>query len=448
MAKLDRHPNVIEVRRRAAAGQTQAPPAVLDADWLDQLCRRAGADDVGFVEVERPELADERPHLEAAFRRPRALISFVCTMNREAVRSPARSASNLEFHLANHDTNEVARRVVAELASIGVRAFNGSVGFPMEMDRFPSERIWVVAHKPIAVEAGLGRIGIHRNVIHPKFGNFILLGTVVLDTPVSEYSRPLDYNPCLECKLCVAACPTGAINPDGRFDFSACYTHNYREFLGGFGDWVEQVVESGSAADYRARVTEPETASVWQSLSFGPNYKAAYCVSVCPAGEDVLGPFLDSRKTHLAEVVKPLQNKAETVYVVANSDAEAHVRHRFPAKRTKRVGNGLRARTVDAFVVGLPLIFQREVSRGLAATYHFTFTGAEDRKLTVVIRDGELTIEEGHRGAADLRVRADTRSWFGFLAGERPLVAALLLRRIRLSGPPRLLVAFGRCFPS
>jgi Fe-S-cluster-containing hydrogenase component 2 len=369
-------------------------------------------------------------------------------MNREAVRSPARSASNLEFHLTNHDTNEVARRMVGELESIGVRAFNGSVGFPMEMDRFPSERIWVVAHKPIAVEAGLGRIGIHRNVIHPKFGNFILLGTVVLDTPVSEYSRPLDYNPCLECKLCVAACPTGAINPDGRFDFSACYTHNYREFLGGFGDWVEQVVESDSAADYRARVTEPETASVWQSLSFGPNYKAAYCVSVCPAGEDVLGPFLDSRKTHLAEVVKPLQNKAETVYVVANSDAEAHVRHRFPAKRTKRVGNGLRARTVDAFMVGLPLIFQREVSRGLAATYHFTFTGAEDRLLTVVIRDGELTVEEGHHGVADLRVRADTRSWFGFLAGERSLVAALLLRRIRLSGPPRLLVAFGRCFPS
>ncbi|HTF55489.1 MAG TPA: SCP2 sterol-binding domain-containing protein [Pseudonocardia sp.] len=447
MAKMDSHPNVIEVRRRVAAGEVSAPPEVLDAGWLRELCHRAGADDVGFVEIERPELAEERPHLEAAFRRPRALISFVCTMNREAVRSPARSASNLEFHLTNHDTNEVARRIVAELESIGVRAFNGAVGFPMEMDRFPSERIWVVAHKPIAVEAGLGRMGIHRNVIHPKLGNFILLGTVVLDTPVSEYSRPLDYNPCLECKLCVAACPTGAINSDGRFDFSACYTHNYREFLGGFGDWVENVVEAKDAPDYRARVSEPETASVWQSLSFGPNYKAAYCVSVCPAGEDVLGPYLDSRKTHLAEVVKPLQNKPETIYVVAGSDAEAHVAHRFPHKRTKRVGNGLRARTVDAFMVGLPLIFQREVSRGLAATYHFTFTGAEQRAITIVIRDGELTIAEGHDGAADLRIRADTATWFGFLAGERGLLGALLRRRIRISGPPRLLRAFARCFP-
>ena len=26
----------------------------------------------------------------------------------------------------------------------------------------------------------------------------------------------------------------GAIHPDGLFDFSACLTHNYREFLGNF----------------------------------------------------------------------------------------------------------------------------------------------------------------------------------------------------------------------
>jgi Fe-S-cluster-containing hydrogenase component 2 len=446
-SKRDTHPDVIAVRQRSEAEKCVAPE-VLDADWLHQVCLDAGADDVGFVEIERAELADERIEIEKAFHSPKALVSLVVRMNRENTRTPARSVANLEFHLTNHDTNEVARRVVGELERRGVRALNPSVGFPMEMDRFPSGRIWVVAHKPVAVEAGMGRIGIHRNVIHPTFGNFILLTTVVLDTPITAYDRPLDYNPCLECKLCVAACPTGAINPDGRFDFSACYTHNYREFLGGFGDWVENVVESGSAAEYRSTVSEPETASVWQSLSFGPNYKAAYCVSVCPAGQDVLGPYLDSRKTHLAEVVKPLQEKQETVYVLAGSDAEAHVARRFPAKRAKRVRSGLRARGVDAFAVGLPLLFQREASRGLDATYHFSFTGAEDRELSVRIADGELTITDGRVGDPDLHVRADTATWFGFLAGERSLVVALLRRRIRLRGSPRLLSAFGRCFPS
>jgi len=80
----------------------------------------------------------------------------------------------------------------------------------------------VVAHKPVAVAAGLGVMGIHRNVIHPKFGNFILLGTILVAAPVSSYGEPLDYSPCLECKLCVEACPVGAIKKDGKFDFVAC----------------------------------------------------------------------------------------------------------------------------------------------------------------------------------------------------------------------------------
>src|SRR2546425_9647265 len=38
----------------------------------------------------------------------------------------------------------------------------------LEADRWMIERMWVVAHKPVAVAAGLGHMGIHRNVIHPR----------------------------------------------------------------------------------------------------------------------------------------------------------------------------------------------------------------------------------------------------------------------------------------
>ena len=134
---------------------------------------------------------------------------------------------------------------------------NPAMGFPMEMDRFPGGKIWVVSHKPVAVAAGLGHMGIHRNVIHPRFGNFILLGTVLIGAEATAYDQPIAYNPCLECKLCVAACPVGAISPNGDFNFSACYTHNYREFMGGFTDWVEQIADSKNALDYRKKVIRP-----------------------------------------------------------------------------------------------------------------------------------------------------------------------------------------------
>jgi ferredoxin len=317
----------------------------------------------------------------------------------------------------------------------------------MEMDRFPG-KIWVVSHKPVAVAAGLGRMGIHRNVIHPKFGNFIILGTVLLDAEATAYGRPLDYNPCLECKLCVAACPVGANSPDGDFQFANCATHNYREFMSGFSSWVEQVADSKDGHDYRRGVSLSETASMWQSLAFGPNYKAAYCLAVCPAGEDVIGPFLTDRGSYLKDTVRPLTEKEETVYVIGGSDAEEHVRRRFPKKKVKRVASGLRSTSIAGFLFGLKLLFQPGRAAGLNAVYHFTFTGKEPKEATVTTRDGTLQVQDGHQGEPDLRVTADSETWLGFLSKERSLLWALLRRKIRIKGSPRLLVAFGKCFPS
>jgi ferredoxin len=443
MVKLDLHPTVIRHRQSTAR---KAPP-VLDAGWLRRLCLEAGADDVGFVSIGRAELDDQRDDILQLFPWTKGLVSLVARMNREPIRSPARSVANVEFHHTGDTLNEIASSIVASLEAQGRRAVNPAVGFPMEMDRGPG-KIWVVSHKPVAVAAGLGQMGIHRNVIHPKFGNFILLATVLVDAEISEQASPLDYNPCLECKLCVAACPVGAIGADGHFDLSACYTHNYREFMGGFGDWVENIVESRDAADYRRRVSDRETSSLWQSLGFGPNYKAAYCMAVCPAGEDVIGPFLHDRKEFLKSVVVPLQSKEETIYVVPGSDAQEHAKKRFPHKRIKLVGNGLRPGTIRGFLENLPRVFQRHQSQGLAATYHFTFTGEEPALATVVIRDKTIRVEAGHAGTPDLRVTADSRAWLGFVRKEKSLVWALLRRKIRLKGSPRLLLAFGKCFPS
>ncbi len=447
--KLAEHPTVQRFRQRhgerAAASQSPEP---LDAAWLRQLCVDCGADHAGLVEIGRPALDDQRDDILRVFPSARTLLSFVCRMNQEPIRSPARSVANLEFHHTGDHTNDVARKVVTALERQGIRALNPAMGFPMEMDRFSEGKIWVVSHKPVAVAAGLGQMGIHRNVIHPRFGNFILLGTVLIAAEATAYDQPISYNPCLECKLCVAACPVGAISPDGDFNFANCYTHNYREFMGGFTDWVEQIAASRNALDYRDKVSDAESASMWQSLSFGPNYKAAYCLSVCPAGEDVIGPYLSDKAGHLRDIVRPLQEKVETVYVVPGSDAEEHVARRFPLKKIKRIGNGLRPRSIGRFLAGLRLTFQPGKAANLNSVYHFTFTGKEQRLATVTIREGKLLVEEGHQGKADLRVAADSETWLGFLAHERSLLWALLRRRIRIKGSPKLLVAFGKCFPS
>src|SRR4249919_168878 len=109
MSLLSEHPTVKRFQERINSATPELPPQKLDAEWLRRLCFDAGADDVGFVEIDRVELADQRAEIIAAFSHTKTLVSFVRRMNRENVRSPARSVANLEFHHTGDEVNEIAR---------------------------------------------------------------------------------------------------------------------------------------------------------------------------------------------------------------------------------------------------------------------------------------------------------------------------------------------------
>src|SRR5437763_7432915 len=129
MKQLAEHPTVKQFHARETTGNGSARPGVLDRNWLRLVCLEAGADDVGFVEIDRPELADQKTDILWLLPKTRALISFVIRMNRENIRTPARSVANLEFHHTTDETNEAARRMVAALERIGIRAVNaGAAG--------------------------------------------------------------------------------------------------------------------------------------------------------------------------------------------------------------------------------------------------------------------------------------------------------------------------------
>ncbi len=161
----------------------------------------------------------------------------------------------------------------------------------------------------------------------------------------------------------------------------------------------------------------------------------------------MIGPYLASKAAFKTDVLKPLQLKPEPVYVMPGTDAEDHVTQRFPHKTPRRVGSGLLPRTIDALLLGMPLTFQRDKAAGLTATYHFTFTGKARRETTIRIENRALAIEPGLVGKPDLTVRVDGAAWLAFVRKERSIVRLFLSGKLRLSGSPRLLIAFGKCFP-
>jgi Fe-S-cluster-containing hydrogenase component 2/putative sterol carrier protein len=413
----------------------------LSLSWLKKICIEEGADDMGVIEVERPALDTEREGIRHVFPRTRTVISLVQAMNRENIQSPARYVANDEFHKTIEDLTQIARRIVKRLNRHGVRGVVPTVGFPMDMDRWGTLKIWDVSHKLMAEEAGMGRMGKNRNVIHPKFGNFILLESILIDHEIDVYDRPLDYNPCVTCNLCVSACPVGAIHTNWEFDFSACYNHNYREFMGGFQDWTEQLVASKNVTQYRKKVRDSETMSIWQSLSFGANYKAAYCMAVCPAGEDVMPGYQTDKKKYVANIVKPLKDRPEPVYVRAGTTAEK-VAAKNPHKEIRHIETPFRPTSLTGFINGIKVAFNREKANGLKLRIHFSFTGAEERLLTVAIAERKISVEEGHAGIADLKVAADTQTWLKIAGREISSFWPVLTRKLKVSGNPMLLMKF------
>ena len=78
MAQLSEHPSVKHFYQERANRGEVPTDRVLDAAWLRQLCLDAGADDVGFVQRDRPEIADQKSEIENVFPRTKTLISVVC----------------------------------------------------------------------------------------------------------------------------------------------------------------------------------------------------------------------------------------------------------------------------------------------------------------------------------------------------------------------------------
>ena len=292
---------------------------------IKRICLDAGADDVGLVDLDRDSLSMEREGILHVYSLTRSVISIVMANNRENMQSPARYVANEEFHHTGDRTSSVSREILRRLNQLGIRGVVVNKDFPMAMDRYPG-KIWDVSHKIMAVEAGLGHMGMNRLVLHPKYGSCVQLESILVNGVMDEYDHPLEENPCIKCNLCAAVCPTGAITKDQPFDFMACLTHTYRDNNIGFNNLVEAIVTSKDMEEYRSHFDDRETSFMWQSLMFRMSYRCGYCMAVCPAGEEVKPVYLENKKEHVERILKPLRDRQERIYVTAGSRAEAKAR--------------------------------------------------------------------------------------------------------------------------
>lgn len=85
-----------------------------------------------------------------------------------------------------------------------------------------------------AVRAGVGEIGRNTFVCAPGIGTFVLIHTFIVDADL-EYDAPAKGTHCPpDCRLCIEACPTGAIVAAFRLNPRWCLTFNHVVNVQGF----------------------------------------------------------------------------------------------------------------------------------------------------------------------------------------------------------------------
>ncbi len=71
-----------------------------------------------------------------------------------------------------------------------------------------------------AARSGVGFYGKNTLLITRRHGSWVVLGTLVTDVGL-EPTRPLALD-CGSCRLCIDACPTGALDEPGTLDSTRC----------------------------------------------------------------------------------------------------------------------------------------------------------------------------------------------------------------------------------
>lgn len=136
------------------------------------------------------------------------------------------AAPKTHLHLSRYAQGKDYHKVVKERLYALLKSINESTGANGRAfcDSAPVlEHYW-------AEQAGIGRVGINRQLIIPGLGTFFFLGELFIDQE-AEADTPIHRNPCINCNRCIINCPTGALTKTG-FDARKCLSYLTIEYRG------------------------------------------------------------------------------------------------------------------------------------------------------------------------------------------------------------------------
>jgi len=218
---------------------------------VKELARCLGASAVGIATTET--LAGGPPSVDLSYVLPgaKSAVSFLVPLNQSYIEPYLQKKDRHSHETDNVRANTLSTGISFEIAAYLTQKGHPSVGqtanivYRTDTPNGPFDEKPPISHRYLAVRSGIGYFGLSGNVITPENGAAVILGSLVTTAALipTEPLRP-EENYCDNCRLCIASCASGYMNPDEEtvvrmgdvdFSYSARRHHSRCDYVcGGF----------------------------------------------------------------------------------------------------------------------------------------------------------------------------------------------------------------------
>jgi epoxyqueuosine reductase len=147
-----------------------------------------------------------------------------------------------------------------------------------------------------AVEAGMGTLGLNRQLLTPEYGPRVILTAVLCSVDV-EPDRRREEALCLgpTCGRCLKACPGNVVQHWDR-DWEECDTYRSPNGFAKLTDHVARIMGEGDAQKQKELIRSEDSFNLWQSILRGAGVITGCrrCADVCPVGADYESQLKDA----------------------------------------------------------------------------------------------------------------------------------------------------------
>ena len=247
---------------------------------LEMFIRDLGVDDVGIARAS--DYHNPKSYPATHFLPEAQSIIVLAFKVLSGCESPSASvALNGYMDLGAFARNALYRAARFLESNLQAKVATLPLSYPLEL-RYDRPGIADFSQRHAAVAAGLGRLGRHNLVVHPRFGTRVNFVSIITDIAL-EPSAAATEDACIHCNLCVENCPGNALDEEGKTDLMKCMKHSLPYGLGAdIGFWSRLL--GGSAEERNEMLRSEQYGRLRQAAHLGNQYMCFRCMKSCPVG--------------------------------------------------------------------------------------------------------------------------------------------------------------------